>query len=267
MTEVSNDGSISGLVAANSVEQVRDNAQNLTQSWGLRFATVSSIDASDPNVAMVLFDDSSSAVVPALSLGGSVAAGDRVTIIQVPPSGTYILNKLPGNFYERRQILTSTTSSVTFSNIPTRLRRLEVHYTARGTGAFSVNQMYYRINGVSSASYYAQRLMGNNATASAAPDNPLTRGPLGLLTGALATTNVYGSGQAVFVSWDSPNSGSLSSTFLSQSIGAGVGASNFFLFAGGGMYFADGPYTSLTLLPETGSFESGSDFQITGWYA
>ena len=255
----------SEVTVATGVEQVRDNAQALGLQWGLKFATVVSVDPNDNSVIMITLDGATTTTVPALSLTGSLAPGNRVCVIEVPPSGLYVVNKVPGNFYEARQTLTSSAASVTFSDIPANLRRLDVHLTARTTGAVNANQVYYRINGNSSAVYFAERLTGNNATAGATPDNGLTMGPIGLLTGSLAAANVFGSGQATFVSWDSPNSGSLSYTYNSQALGTGV--ANFFTFTGGGIYYADGPYTSITFIPQVGSFESGSDFQITGWYA
>jgi hypothetical protein len=257
----------SDLTVLGAVQEVKANAASLDLTWALQPATVIAYDAT-MGVAKIILDGDVT-VTPAISLISTLLVNERVMTVHIPPSGVYVIAQIGANAsgppYQSRQILSAAASSVTFSGIPTTLRRLECHFSARGTSAFDVNQVFFRINNDSSGVYYAERLAGNNATASAGPENAVTQGPIGLLTGTLAPANVYGSGAAVFVSWDSPNAGSLGYTFTSQALGTGVG--NFFTFVGGGIYRADGPYTSLILLPQTGSFESGSDFQITGWRA
>ena len=86
----------SELVVAQGVQEVRANAGSLDIQWGLRFATVVTMDDSQDNVAMVVMDDARDAPVPALSLIGVLAPDDRVSILQVPPSGAYVLSRVTG---------------------------------------------------------------------------------------------------------------------------------------------------------------------------
>ena len=259
-------GANDALFAAEGVKEVRANASALQLTWGIRFGTVVNIDPLDDNVIMMTLDGSGVAVVPALSLIGKRPIGERCAVLSTPPSGLYIVAAVAaaGPQYQVQQILSSSASSITFSNIPTSLRRLEVSYRARGTAAINASEMTFQANGVGSASYFAEIVIANNAAISAASRNGTTSGIIGLLTGASAVAGIYGSGTISFASWNASSAVSLPYVFQAQSLGTGVG--NFFAYSGGGVYLGAGPYTSLTFLPGIGvNFDSGTDFQLTGW--
>ena len=105
-------------------------------------------------------------------------------------------------------------------------------------------------------------LFRSNITAVGVAASAANQGAIGAMVGASAGAGVFASGNVTFTGWDSPHSTSLGHTFLSQALGNLV--ANFFAQYGGGIYFNTGPYTSLTIIPQTGNFVAGSDFQIEG---
>lgn len=77
---------------ASTVEEVKTNAANLNLVWALRPASIG--DYSD-GVANVIMDGDTNTIV-ALSLIGDLGTGDRVHILQIPPSGSYIVGTAAG---------------------------------------------------------------------------------------------------------------------------------------------------------------------------
>jgi hypothetical protein len=162
--------------------------------------------------------------------------------------------------YRARQTLGGTAGTVTFSSIPSTLRRLVVSWTARGDNAGSEQQMRFQVNGLAGTNYNTEQVQGLAAAASASliVANGAS-GFAGYVACAAATAGLYSSGEFTFVGWDSPHSTFLGYTFSGQCITSG-GIVN----SGGGTITSAGPYTSIALFPAAGSFITGSDFQIIG---
>lgn len=78
----------SAELAVGAVKEVQDNAKSLGLNWILRPATIGTYD-DDTNVAIATFDGDAESV-PMISLVGYLAAGTRVMVMVVPPSGNYI---------------------------------------------------------------------------------------------------------------------------------------------------------------------------------
>lgn len=78
----------SAELSVGAVQEVQDNAKNLGLNWILRPATIGTYD-DDTNVAIATFDGDAESV-PMISLVGYLAAGTRVMVMVVPPSGNYI---------------------------------------------------------------------------------------------------------------------------------------------------------------------------------
>lgn len=75
------------LTVVGTVEEIKENAPNLDLTWGLRPATVVNTDGVIINV---VFDGDANAI-PILSLVGTLGVGDRVYVMQIPPSGNYAI--------------------------------------------------------------------------------------------------------------------------------------------------------------------------------
>lgn len=77
----------SDLVAVGAVGEVKENAGSLNLTWELRPATVSSM----LNGAVSLVFDGDTNITLAISMVGDLGGGDRVNVIQIPPSGNYVV--------------------------------------------------------------------------------------------------------------------------------------------------------------------------------
>lgn len=242
------------VAASTSAQAVVDTANRLGLTWQLRIA---SLTQSDPPKGRY---DGDTVSIGMTSMIGIVPNLTRVYVIQVPPSGNFIVGWVTGPF-TARQTLSSTQSSLTFT-VPTTLRRIAAYWSARSNAAANLVGVGIQIGGDSSAVYYSEVVFGSNVTASAAPSVAGTSGQIGLATASLAPGSTYGSGQVVFKSWD------VTTNFISydyESTAIGSGAANFRHDSGGGVYLGSGSRTSLTFLCLTGSFISGTDFQVEGW--
>jgi len=165
--------------------------------------------------------------------------------------------------YTARTILSGTQAAITFSSIPSNLRRLKLFWTARGdTGGFP--DLRIRVNNDSGANYHFEYLQGNGAVPSSAPGTSGTSAQLGFIPGVTATPNSFGAGECTIVGWDSPHSIWLSWVATS---GMNVPGTLQVVHATTGSYIVAGPYTRLDIFLGSGSFVSGSDFQLEGWYA
>lgn len=164
--------------------------------------------------------------------------------------------------YLARQTLGGSAASVTFSSIPASLRSLRIRWSSRGDSAVNTQYVFLQINGSSAAQYsYAFEQNTNTGLAAGATAGD-TKGLVGVMVGASATAGVYATGVVDIIGWDSPHASSLGWAQTSCALGTGI--ANFTSTSGGGAFTVTGPYTSLTLLPQTGNFVSGSDFQIEG---
>lgn len=243
--------------------QVKDRAQALGLTWQLNKATV--FDGRDPT-AVSLVMDGDTATIAVVSMVGPLPQDARVWVMSVPPGGNYITGIVSGGpaFYSARTILKSVTASITFSNIPTGLRRLRISHRCRADNAVQAQTVLMQVNGDVAANYFYEYVQANNAAVAGVPGSAVGGGVVGICTGASAGANVFGSGQAEIQGWDRLASNvNLNWTFVSQGLGNGVG--NFFSQSGGGLYNGAGPYTSLVFLPAAGNFIAGTDIQLEGW--
>ena len=242
-------------------EAMVERAKHLGLTWTLRPATVTDLGA-NPSVIC----DGDTAVLGAISLIGQVFDGKRVTMLQIPPGGNFIIGTYgEGQFYQARTTLT-TAANVIFSGIPTNLRSLKLSWTARGTAAVATQAISMQFNADASAAYYHEFLQGLNVTASAGNGTATTSAHIGLVVGASASATVYGSGTVDIVGWDAPHSTSLGWTYSSQALGSSAAA--FTHQTGGGVWLGGtGSNSSLVIGPSSGTFDVESDFQLFGEYS
>lgn len=164
--------------------------------------------------------------------------------------------------YRAQTTLAGTTASVTFSGISSALSDLCIKYTARGTQVANSVNVCLRINSDSTAVYdynaaqFANGAVGSDIVAGA------TFIELGPMPAASATAGVFGGGVIDIIGWDSPHSTYLT---IGGRTHAYIPAVNAYVTIPGGHYRSAGPYTSVTLIPEFGSFAAGSQFDLYGY--
>ena len=203
------------------------------------------------------------------------ASNSRPDTTTVPPgtiiyeADTTLHRKLIGSSwlllspYRQTNTLGSTTSTVTFSNIPTTLKHITVMYTVRGD-ATADGTMLLRVNGNSGTNYSWQSFnaftIGTGNTS-----NTLQTGAAiaGIPTGG--GTGIWGIGKIDIVGWDAPHADQLMGVAQGGYIFNTTGGSNntYTVFAYKGT--SGSGYTSLSLTQGTGGFIAGSEFILEGW--
>lgn len=166
--------------------------------------------------------------------------------------------------WESTQELSGVAANITFSNIPTDLKNLEVYYTARGnqTG-FVAQQLLMRVNNDTGVSYVQQTLQANNTTAGASINSGgSTSYNVGMMARADASAGVFGSGRVSISGWNAPHSNHLGIHSQSEMIDTGT---NFWSQHNGGRYSGAGPYNRLDFLPDGGSFVADTQITVQGW--
>lgn len=241
-----------------------ENADRLGLTWQLVLGTVSQ---TNPSLQVIL--DGDSGAIGVVSMIGNLIVGQRVYIIQVPPSGNFVTGYATGGPYRARQTLNADATSVVFTNIPTDLASLQVRWVAKGTFAAQNVTLGMRFNGSSSAVYYWQDLRGVNVTVTTGGVITQTYAILGLTTGASASTDSFGSGVCDIAAPDriASAAGSMAMGWNYRSKAIGSAAAGFSTTTGGGvMTNSTGALlSSLTfLVADGGSILSGSDFQLYG---
>lgn len=155
--------------------------------------------------------------------------------------------------------LGSATPSITFSGIPTTVKRVTIYWTARSDAAIINTQLSVRINGDSSTAYSGVRLQGASGSTSGSAYTSQSTADVGSILGASSTSGRYASGNITIPGWDSPHS-----LLNGNSIYGGfdVAASN--AFTGNTVFFYNvaGPYTSISVFPNSGNLVAGSEFSL-----
>ncbi len=161
--------------------------------------------------------------------------------------------------YRAVQTLSSTTASVTFSSIPTTLKQLTLTWIARSTTASFAQALRVRVNGDTGANYSFNYQQVAGASAFQTVLNSQTSWLGGVIAGNSAAASNFGAGVIDFPIWSrSPN---LNCVFRNHFYESGA---NSWSHLGGGLHFAAGSNTSITLFPDSGSFTAGSEFLLTG---
>jgi hypothetical protein len=202
------------------------------------------------------------------SLPADPHVGMRAYIQDEQVAVTYVLNvgwlSSSGMAYRATQVLGSDAASVSFTAIPSTLKKVQVAWTGRATGAVVVASLLMRINNDSAASYYSNYHQQQQTTISSFVESGATYVTVGLMAGASAAGGSnWGSGEIVVPGWNQPGSRAAvnhvwSSHFYDS-------AADSFLAHGGGMYTNAGPYTSIVLYSSSSNLKAGSEFTVYGW--
>jgi hypothetical protein len=163
--------------------------------------------------------------------------------------------------YRVAATITSSASAFNFPSIPTYLRELRLTITARGDTAAASIDVGVQVNGASSNLYRYQHRYLQNGTVGTVQNINAPHFRFGTIAAASAAAGVFGTSTAEIVGWDSPHASYLTMKghggYLdvgTHVIGDTVGAAS-----------VTGPYTSLLVLPASGNFVAGSQFNLLGW--
>jgi hypothetical protein len=91
------------------------------------------------------------------------------------------------------QLLASTASTVTFSNIPQNYKHLQLRIIVRVTGATQNADMFINFNGDAGSNYAYHYVLGDTASASSSGASSITKGYIGRnsVAGASSLANVF----------------------------------------------------------------------------
>jgi hypothetical protein len=238
-------------------KSIIDNAQRLGLEWQLRLATV--LEGSDPAAISAVYDGDANNPIDMTSMIGTLSQGQRVYVIIVPPAGNFITGSVNGLFYRARKTLTTTASSIVFSEIPANLRSLIVRWTARSSGGTATAETRMQMNGLTTAIYGSEHIQAVGAVLTAGLTALGVSMFVGAHAAASATSGIYGTGEICFADWDIATS-RLGSVNWTAGVFAGGGVKQ----EGTGTINVSVVRTSLTFFPNTGSWASGTDFQLEG---
>lgn len=161
--------------------------------------------------------------------------------------------------YRTRITLTGLAASVTFSGIPSTLRRLVVRYTTRGDAVLAQQLVQIRINGDAGANYFSEFTTAIGAGVGANSETGTTLPRVGRMAGASATAGQFSTNKIDFVAWDGPHPNYLGWVFRSFVIAGGQITED-----GAGQYSGAAPYNSITFFPQSGNFVASCDFNLEG---
>lgn len=157
--------------------------------------------------------------------------------------------------------IVSSASAFLWNNIPSYLRELRVTITARGdTGALGID-VGIQVNGAASNLYRFQHRYLQNSVVGTVQNVNSPHFRFGTVSAASAAAGVFGEATAEIVGWDNPHA-----TYLTmKGHGGYLDVTGHVLGDTIGAASVAGPYTSLTVIPATGNFVAGSQFNLTGW--
>lgn len=120
--------------AAFAIEAAIKDAIRLGLSWRLRPGTVGGIGAADPESVPITVDGDNAPLL-ARSMVGSVALGQRVWCLQVPPAGIYVMGVIGARvLVPTSQIYTNTGSTATWTR-PAGLAYIDLTVSGGGGGS------------------------------------------------------------------------------------------------------------------------------------
>lgn len=167
--------------------------------------------------------------------------------------------------YNKDQVLLADTASVNFSSIPTTLRWLEIKWRAKSSNSspdFSFLSM--RVNGDSGTKYSSQHGQSTGTTHGAAHATSQNAGRIGLMLSSATNAGIYfATGNVYIHGWDVLALDALQWHYNGALITGLPGTS--WEVSGGGVFAEEGPYSSVTLFPDSGNFKAGSQFTVKGW--
>jgi len=156
--------------------------------------------------------------------------------------------------------LGSSSSSVTFSNIPQTYKHLEIRSVAKETSAANGSyNLRIRFNGDSGANYTIHRLFGNGTSATSDAFTSTTSTIAGNVA-ANGFSNVQGAGICQILDYNS--TGKLKT--VKTLSGADTNSTDSYIFNTSGLWLSTSAITSITLITDATSLAAGSMFALYG---
>ncbi len=148
--------------------------------------------------------------------------------------------------------LGSTTSTVTFSSIPSTFKHLQIRYIARtNTGASNQDQVHMRFNSDTGSNYAWHRLLADGATVNATASSSQTYINTGTAARAGEPSNVFGAGVIDILDYQNTNKNKTTRTLTGEDANSG---SDEFI----GLY--SGLWTSTSAVSQIDIFSTGASF-------
>lgn len=156
--------------------------------------------------------------------------------------------------------LTGTSSSVTFSSIPSTYEHLQLRVFSRVSGAVTARYIRLQINNDTATNYIQHFLYGNGTSALSNASTGLSFIEIGFSPGASATAGIYGLSITDIVDYASTNKNkTVRGLFGHDRNGAGV------VFLGSGLWTSTAAINRLDVFPDASdTFAAGSVFALYG---
>jgi hypothetical protein len=151
--------------------------------------------------------------------------------------------------------LSSAAATVTFSSISGSYTDLILVASCQTNAAGTDKDLYLRFNGDSANNYSRTRIVGNGSTATSARQNDVSQ----IVCGAMPGTSYTSTFAANVIQIQNYANTTTFKTILVRN-----NLSQIAVQAIVGLYRSTSAITSLTLIPESGSFVSGSTFTLYG---
>ncbi len=161
-----------------------------------------------------------------------------------------------------KNVLGSDTASVTFSDIPGTYTDLLLVCSGRSTRSATVDENFVRFNSDNGTTKYSNRnLYGDGASAASGSNYGRSSGYLycGITVGNTATSNTFASTEIYIPNYAGSTNKSVSSTSISE-----TNATTAYITTQAGLWSDTAAITSILILPENGSWKSGSSFFLYG---
>lgn len=157
-------------------------------------------------------------------------------------------------------ILTTNTSSVTFSSIVGTYKHLQIRSTARTDRALQIDGVRLRLNSDSGSNYAGHRLLGSGSAVTSNANLSQTAIVDQLAAGNTASSGIFGSNIMDILDYASTTKYKTTRAMA----GANTVAYNYLSFISG-LWMNTSSISSITLSPESGTnFIAGSRFSLYG---
>lgn len=157
-------------------------------------------------------------------------------------------------------VTAATQANVTFSGIPASIREIRISGRARGDGATNNIDLGWQINGNTAVAYrYAHIFEQNKAAPTDFSNLNSTSGKAGVVAGNTAGANVFGTTEIVLTGCN--RGGWVESRCVSGYVDAAGEVITTSISHGPQV----ASVSSVTILPLTGNFVTGTEFILTGW--
>lgn len=156
-------------------------------------------------------------------------------------------------------LLASTASSVTFSNIPQGYKHLQVRILARDNRAVTFDNLIIQANGDTGSNYSDHFIYGDGASVGSGGGASVPDSRVGTITGSSTTANVFGANVIDILDYTNTNKYKT----VRGLTGADANGSGQIVFRSN-LWLNTAAITSLTFTPGGGSFVQYSRFSLYG---